>query len=107
MATLRERIQSRLQARVERILGEGGNRLPPDAFDTLFARLDEVIQIVAAIRDFSTEPYYEKLRAVVCVNCRQDEDGRCVRRDGRECGLDAYFPTIVAIIEQEFKADPG
>jgi len=106
MSTLRERIETRLHERVERIVGESGNRLPPDAFKTLFARLDDVIQIVANIRDFSTEPYYDKLREVVCADCRQDAEGNCIRRDKRECGLDAYFPTIVAVIEKEFKIDP-
>lgn len=106
MSTLRDRIEGRLRERVDSILGQSGNRLPADAFNTLFARLDDVIRIVADIRDFSTEPYYEKLREVVCAECRQDDQGRCVRRDGKECGLDVYFPTIVAIIEKEFKTDP-
>lgn len=106
MSTLRERIEARLHERVDGILKEAGNRLPPDAFNTLFAHLDEVIQIVANIRDFSTEPYYDKLREVVCAECRQDAEGNCIRRDDRECGLDAYFPTIVAVIEREFKTDP-
>ena len=34
-------------------------------FDPLFDHLGEVIEIVAGIRDYSTEPYLEKLRAVV------------------------------------------
>ena len=106
MSTLRDRIETRLRQRVDSILSKPGNGLPADAFNTLFARLDDVIRIVADIKDFSTEPYYEKLRMVVCAECRQDDQGRCIRRDGKECGLDAYFPTIVAIIEQEFKADP-
>ncbi|MBP7935694.1 MAG: hypothetical protein KA354_13690 [Phycisphaerae bacterium] len=107
MSTLRERIEVRLQERVGCILSEAGNRLPADAFNTLFARLDEVIRIVAQIRDFSTEPYYQRLREVVCARCREDDQGRCIRREEGECGLDEYFPTIVAIIEQEFKADVG
>ena len=105
MSTLRDRIESRLRERVSGIHAETGNRLSPDAFNTLFARLDEVIEIVANTRDFSTEPYYQKLREVICANCRQDDEGKCTRRDNHDCGLDAYFPTIVAVIEREFKAD--
>ncbi|MBI4579860.1 MAG: hypothetical protein HY718_09170 [Planctomycetes bacterium] len=107
MSALRQRIESRLRERVE-----AGAETSPDPgrkpdFGPLFTRLDDVIQVVEGIRDFSVEPYYDRVREIVCSTCRQDEHGGCAARDSQVCGLDRYFPLIVAIIEQELKNDPG
>ena len=73
----------------------------------LFSRLDDVIAVVEGIRDYSVEPYEQKVREIVCATCRQDDQGRCATRDHGFCGMDKYFPMIVAVIEQELHADPG
>jgi hypothetical protein len=73
----------------------------------LFTRLDDVIRVVEGIRDYSVAPYHEKVREIVCATCRQDGSGRCATRDQQHCGLDKYFPIIVAVIEEELKSDPG
>lgn len=73
----------------------------------LFARLDDVIEVIEGIRDYSVEPYQQKVRQMICTTCRQDGEGLCVTRDNELCALDKYFPMIVAVIEEELNADPG
>jgi hypothetical protein len=107
MSSLRERIESRLRERIQAAeqaapTGAGELDLGP-----LFARLDELIEVVASIHDFSVEPYRERVREIVCATCRQDGTGQCATRAASLCGMDKYFDTIVAVIEQELKADPG
>jgi hypothetical protein len=108
MTSLYQRIESRLHERIGQLRRESGRDLPEDLFDPLFNHLTAVIEIVASIKDYSTEPYLEKLRSVVCVDCGADRStGDCVRRDAGMCGLNDYFPLIVGTIEQELKSDPG
>ncbi len=107
MSTLRNRIEARLRERIEAAEkaatgGCGNLDLGP-----LFARLDEVVSVVESIRDYSVEPYMERVREIVCATCRQDPSGRCVTRDSDVCGLDRHFDLIVAAIEEELKHDPG
>ena len=106
MSTLHQRIEDRLHQRIDQLRRESGRNLPDDLFHPLFVHLGEVIEIVASIKDYSTEPYLERLRAVVCVDCDQDPQGHCVRRNAGQCGLNDYFPMIVGTIEAELKADP-
>lgn len=70
-------------------------------FCPLFEHLDEIVQIVASIRDYSTEPYLQKLRDVVCPQCRQDAEGNCIDRQNGTCALDRFFPVVVRVIETE------
>jgi len=107
MSTLRQRVEARLRDRIRQIEQQADPPLPADMFDPLFDHLDEVIEVVSGVQDFSTEPYLDKVREVVCADCLQAPDGHCERRDAGTCGLDAYFPTIVATIEKELQADPG
>lgn len=107
MSSLRERIESRLRDRIEAaeqtaLTGTGKLDLEP-----LFAHLDELIQVVESIHDFSVEPYRERVREIVCSTCRQDDTGRCGTRAASLCGMDKYFDMIVAVVQQELKAEPG
>jgi hypothetical protein len=107
MNGLRERIEKKLRERIEtaeRAFPAGSGKLD---VGPLFARLDEVIQVVEGIRDFSVEPYRERVREIICSSCRQDGSGNCKTRAAALCGLDKYFDTIVAVIEQELKTEPG
>lgn len=70
----------------------------------LFHRLDQVIEILGSIRDYSTEPYQDRLKAVLCPQCRHDSNAPCRPGDGPHCAIDLYFPTIVAIVERELYA---
>lgn len=106
MSSLKHRIETRLRERIE-----AAERAEPTGgkldLGPLFARLDDVIAVVEGIRDFSVEPYMDRVREVVCATCRQDDTGRCVTRDAQRCGLDRHFDLIVAVVEQELKHDPG
>jgi len=107
MSTLTQRVENRLRDRIRQMEQRADQPLPAGLFDPLFEHLDALIAIVASTQNFSTEPYLGKVREVVCVQCAQNPDGHCVRRDTQTCGLDAYFPTIVATIEKELRNDPG
>ncbi len=107
MNTVYLQVENRLQQRIERLRQDSGKDLPEDLFEPLFAHLQDVIDIVASIKDYSTEPYLEKLRAVVCVECAQDPRGTCVRREAGMCGLNDYFPMIVGTIEDVLKTETG
>jgi hypothetical protein len=107
MSSLYERIEQRLHRRINQLRKDSGRDLPEDLFDPVFTHLSKLIDVVAGIEDYSTEPYLEKVRAVVCVECSQNPSGQCVRRDAGMCGLNDYFPLVVGTIEQELKADPG
>lgn len=107
MSMLRDRIERKLHERFEQIRAETPDKLPDNLFNPVFEHLDPLIDVVAGLRDYSTEPYMEKVRATVCTECLAQPDGKCVRRAADACGLDRYFPTIVAVIEQELRHDPG
>ncbi len=102
MASLRERIEQRLRRKMADYAAAGE---PPVESGPLFQHLDEVIDIVAGIRDYSVDPYMDRVRQVVCSSCRADAQCCCATRDTQACGLDRYFPDVVAIIEQELKAE--
>ncbi len=102
MATLRENIEKKLR---ERVCANCYATLPDGSCNLggcpIFARLDEIIEIVSSIRDYSIDPYLDRLRTIICATCEQHPDGRCLRRDALDCGLSMYFPMVVEIIEEE------
>lgn len=111
MTTLRDRIEKRLREEVcttcQQDRPDSGCDEAGDRNCALMARMDEVIEVIGSVRDYSLMPYQDRLRQVICTDCADEHDGTCSRRDSRECALDAYFPTIVAVIEKELAADPG
>lgn len=111
MSTLRSRIEARLREKIAEAeaveVSQGRAEAGKLDLGPLFARLDEVIAVVEQIRDYSVEPYMDKVREIVCSTCRQKLDGTCATRDHHLCGLDKYFHTIVATIERELKNEPG
>jgi hypothetical protein len=72
----------------------------------LFAKLDQVVDVVSNVKDGSIAPYLEGLRQNVCARCEhQDDRGICDIRDSRGavpvwCNLDAYFNLVVGTIEE-------
>jgi hypothetical protein len=107
MSSLQSRIEAQLRERIdaaEKASPGGNGKLD---LGPLFARLDDLIGVVEGIRDYSVEPYMERVREIVCATCRQDASGRCATRDSQKCGLDRHFDLIVAVVEQELKHDPG
>jgi hypothetical protein len=110
MDTLRNRIEKRLRKEICtecRKIHLGQKCDEQDDFCPLLDQLDELIEIVSNIKDYSLEPYQEKVREIICSACRQDADGKCTHRDQQECPLEEYFQKIVAVLEEEFKADPA
>lgn len=103
--TPREKIEQQLRDRVcsncYATTPHGECNLRNRAQCPLFARLDEVIEIVGSVRDYSTEPYMDRIRGIFCSTCMQQANGHCARRDRLDCSLEIYFPLIVEIIEKE------
>lgn len=107
MSSLRGRVEVILRNRIqaaEEVAPSGHGKLD---LDPLMKHLDEVIRIVEGVRDFSVEPYRERIHGIICSECRQDGQGDCVVRDQSLCGLEKYIDMIIAVIEQELKHDSG
>jgi hypothetical protein len=107
MNSLHLRIEKRLRERIDAAECKAPAARGPIDLKPLMSRLDEVIRVVEGIRDYSVEPYRERVREIVCATCRQDASGNCRTRENGLCGLDKYFDVIVAVVEEELKADPG
>jgi len=110
MDTLRQRIERRLReeicdpCREDRGLDSCAEG---DDFCPLMDRLDDLVAVVSGIKDYSLEPYRDKVGEIICSTCRADEDGSCRHRQSHDCALEEYFPKIVAILEEELKSDPA
>lgn len=111
MVSLTNGIEESLRRRVCSVcveaLPDGTCGRPPDHPCPLFARLDEVVDVVRTTSGDSIEPYARRLRVVVCETCEMDENGLCSQRDGLECPLDMYFPLVVEVIESELARSCG
>jgi hypothetical protein len=72
---------------------------------SLFAHLDDVVDVVSNVDSGSIVPYLEALRHNVCAKCKhQNKLGFCDIRDNRGptptwCALDAYFNLVVGAVE--------
>lgn len=112
MRSLRDRIERELREHIcplcrEATSGQGCCRGQADEACTLMDRLDEIMEVISSIRDYSIDPYQERIRRIICSDCDEGPDGTCEQRDQGSCALDAHFPRIVAIIEKELAADSG
>jgi hypothetical protein len=73
---------------------------------SLFAKLNDVVDVVSRVKSGSVGPYVEQLRHDVCAHCEhQDKNSVCDVRDKHGpvpnwCVLDAYFNLIVGTIEE-------
>lgn len=111
MTLFRERIEKKLHERICSACfakqADGACGLPANFHCPLFEHLDEVIEIVAGIKDDAIDPYIDRLRQLLCSHCRMDAEGHCSPRDHLDCALDMYFVLIVEIIESELKNESG
>jgi hypothetical protein len=110
MKTLHERVKDRILENICRICiyrtSEGGCSLGDPKRCPIIERIDKIIEVVQTIRSPRMEPYVERLRDVVCSECRmQDPQGHCRMRDHADCALDDYFGLIIDIVEQELTAE--
>ena len=106
MKTLDERVKDRIreticQACMHRT-AKAGCSLGGEQECAIMSRSDKIIEIVRSIQDPSIEPYVERLREIICNECRmQDPRGHCRMRDHADCALDDYFVLLVDQVEQE------
>jgi len=105
-ASLKDRVIKRIEERVCPVCafrGADGQCYPPDEEGCpIQLKLDAVIESVLAVKSSRMDPYVERLRLVVCDDCRnQDEQHHCRLRDAADCALDDYFGLLVEIIEEE------
>lgn len=111
MGNVRDRIRQQIREQICTICREGhsGGGCGHSADDpcVLIVSVDEIMEVISGISDYSLEPYHDRIREVVCSTCKQDETGHCATRDEGRCALDNHFPKVVAIIEKELAADPG
>lgn len=112
MVALHERIEHRIRddickACIYQTAGGGCNLHGHEACPVV-GRINEVIGIVRSIKDDKIDPYAERLRAVVCAECRnEDAAGHCKMRDHADCPLDDYFVLLVQIVEEELAREPS
>lgn len=65
----------------------------------LVMRVDEIIDAVGQVSDYSLEPYHDRVRDAIRPPGVDPHRGNCA--------IDTYFPQIVSIVEQEFKTEEG
>jgi hypothetical protein len=107
MIPFRERVEKKLCERICSVCfakqADGVCGLPADFHCPLFEHLNEVIEVVAGIEGDNLDPYIDRLRQLVCSNCRMDPAGHCSTQDHLDCALDMYFVLVVEIINEELK----
>jgi hypothetical protein len=110
MKSLSERVTDHLRERICQVCiyqtAGGGCSLTKDLACPILTRVDLIIEVVRQIDDDRIDPYVDKLRDTICVDCRmQDAEGKCLMRDAADCALDDYFPLIVEIVEEELERE--
>lgn len=108
-AALQDRIRVRLETEVCHNCiyrtRDGSCGLPERMSCPILSRVDKIVEIVWTTESDRIEPYVEKLREVICRNCRmEDENGHCPLREHGDCALDDYFALVVNIVEEELTA---
>ena len=100
--TIEQRLREKICPNCVRRTRDGGCSLPEDRPCSLFANLDEIIEIVRQTRSSQIDPFVNTLRERVCGACHfQDDHGQCPCRQDVDCALDTYYPLIVEEIEKE------
>ncbi|MCK6457755.1 MAG: hypothetical protein L6Q92_14640 [Phycisphaerae bacterium] len=110
MKPLRARVEDRIRETICRACiyekSDGGCSLKDPNDCPIISRIDKIIDVVRTIRSDKIDPYVERLREVICSECRmQDENGQCTMRDHADCALDDYFVLIVDLVESELVAE--
>lgn len=101
LTSIEEHLRQKICPTCVRYTRNGGCSLPKDRPCSLFANLDEVVNVVSATESPRIDPYVDSLRDRVCGACHfQDDHGCCPCRENVDCALDTYFPIIVDVIEQ-------
>jgi hypothetical protein len=67
---------------------------------TLNRFLPEIVGIVKSIDSTLMHDYVHELHNVICVSCRENEEGTCSVRGTTGCAVDFYLPLIVDTIKE-------
>jgi hypothetical protein len=78
---------------------DGTCGLPKERVCALEGHLPEIVKAVESVHSFDLTPYVEGIRAQVCPNCNQDENGRCAFRESFDCSVDNFLLLVVDTIE--------
>lgn len=65
----------------------------------VFRYLSELVGIAKRLHELKVEPYLEAVRNRICMNCKNQNAGKCRLRDTIDCGLDRYLPLVIDAIE--------
>ncbi|TAK54290.1 MAG: hypothetical protein EPO24_13285 [Bacteroidetes bacterium] len=85
--------------------GIGNCRLSEREECALKTHFPQIIHTVLSVKSDTITPYITALRENICTVCiHQSKDGKCQVRASVDCGLDRYYPLVVAAIE-EVKAE--
>lgn len=60
----------------------------------------KILEVVHSTNSSDIKDYEQKLREVICVDCRAQENGDCYLREDSNCSLDRYFSLIVETIKK-------
>jgi len=81
--------------------GAGNCRLGEREECALKDYFPQIIQTVLSIKSDNMEAYVAALRQNICSTCLHlSADGKCHIRASVDCGLDRYYPMVVAAIEE-------
>jgi hypothetical protein len=70
----------------------------------IFRWAEELAGIVEGVDSARLADYMDRIQAVVCPQCAQDERGFCKSRDKLDCPLELYLGLVVRILEEELEA---
>lgn len=86
----------------------GGCTLTEKRECPVFGWAARLAEIVDGMQSDRLADYMDQIGAVICPECRQDDDGACVDRDHLDCPLDLYLGLVVELLEAELEASrPG
>ena len=75
---------------------------------TLNRFMPEIISIVRSIDSTVMHDYIHELHNVICVSCRENDEGQCKLRGTTDCAVDFYLPLIVDTVKEvQGKMVPG
>ena len=105
MTPLPDRLARRFEEEICRVCvlrtARGDCSLRPGQECPIFRWADDLAGVVAGISSNRLADYMDRIQAVICPHCAQDERGRCPQRDRLDCPLDMYLALVVRILEEE------
>ncbi len=108
---LAKRLADQFEQRICRVCvhetATGGCTLTRDRECPIFQWAEPLAEVVAGVGSDRLADYMERIQAVICPDCLQDERGHCEDRNHLNCPLDLYLGIVVEVLEQELSAGRG